>query len=73
MGRTDEMMDLFIQTTQRSKEGMERLKRWLKDRLAEGGLTPEEIAKFRDEIDEIAKAEKDIDKLERLLNEKDPA
>jgi hypothetical protein len=31
MGRTDEMMDLTKQMIQRNKEGMERVKRWLKD------------------------------------------
>lgn len=70
MGRTDEMMDLFRQTIQRNKKGMARMKRWLKDRIANGGLTPEEIAKFKYEIVETEKA---IDELEHFLNEKDLA
>ena len=70
MGRTDEMMDLFRQTIQRNKEGMERVKRWLKDQIANGGLTQKEIAKFKYELVETEKA---IDELEHFLNENDLA
>jgi hypothetical protein len=70
MGRTDEMMDLTKQMIQRNKEGMERVKRWLKDRIANGGLTQKEIAKFKYEI---AETEKATDELERFLNAKDLA
>ena len=70
MGRTDEMMDLTRQTIQRNKEGMERVKRWLKDRIANGGLTQKEIAKFKYELVETEKA---IDELEHFLNENDLA
>ena len=70
MGRTDEMMDLTRQTIQRNKKGMERVKRWLKDQIANGGLTQKEIAKFKYELVETEKA---IDEIERFFNEKDLA
>lgn len=70
MGRTDEMMDLTRQMIQRNKKSMARVRRKLKEWIAEGGLTQKEIAKFRYEIVETEKA---IDELERFLIEKDLA
>ncbi len=70
MGRTDEMMDLTRQMIQRNKKSMARVRRKLKEWIAEGGLTQKEIAKFRYEIVET---EKVIDELERFLIEKDLA
>ena len=70
MDRQQEKIDLFKQAIQRNKKGMERVKRWLEDRIANGGLTQKEIAKYEYEI---AEAEKAIYELERFLNENDLA
>jgi hypothetical protein len=70
MDRQQEKIDLFRQTIQRNKKGMEGVKRWLKDQIANGGLTQKEMAKFKYEIKQTEKA---IDEIERFLNENDLA